>query len=122
MAENEEEKLAQHRTRLSEDRTLMANERTFASWVGAGLGCVGIALGIQAIFRETEPTWIAKMAATVFMATAVLVFLSSRLNARRALERLESHEATPVSRKQLDVIVAILCIGALLITAILWTL
>lgn len=123
MADNtEEQELAEHRTGLAEDRTLMANERTFASWVGAGLGCVGIALGVQAIFKETEPTWAAKLAASVFLATAIIVFFAAWRNARRTLEQLDSHEATPTSRQQFTRIIVILCAATVITGGILWTL
>ncbi|MCB1421996.1 MAG: DUF202 domain-containing protein [Nitratireductor sp.] len=119
---SKEQKLAEHRTGLAEDRTLMANERTFSSLVGAGLGCTGVALGIQAIFKETEPTWAAKLAASVFLATAIVIFLAAWRNAHRTLTRLNSHEATPASRQQFTRITIILCVAALLTGGILWTL
>jgi len=120
--DGDSEELAENRTELAEDRTVMANERTFSSWVGAGLGCVGLGLGVEAIFKEAEPTWIAKLAATVFMLTALAVFYAAWRNACLTLERLQAHERAPVSKSQLSRISLALCIGTALVTAILWTL
>lgn len=44
------------RTRWAEDRTILANERTFSAWMGMGLGSVGVAIGLKAVFGATDPT------------------------------------------------------------------
>ena len=120
--DGDSKQLAENRTKLAEDRTVMANERTFSSWIGAGLGCVGIGLGVEAIFKESEPTWLAKLAATVFMLTAIAVFYAAWRNACHTLARLEAHERTPVSRRQLSQIFFALSSATMLISIILWTL
>lgn len=114
--------MAENRTALAEDRTIMANERTYSSWTGTGLGCVGIGLGVQAIFKEADPTWLAKLAATVFLAAALAFFFAAWRNACQTLSRLESHEATPASKRQLTRISLGLSVGTLLVTTILWML
>lgn len=55
---------------MAEDRTSMANERTFSSWMGTGLG----AIGMKAVFGAFEPTWAAKAVASIFIAIAILIF------------------------------------------------
>ncbi len=120
--DGDREDLAENRTKLAEDRTLMANERTFSSWNGTGLGCVGIGLGIQAIFKEAEPTWLAKLAATIFMMIAIAFIAAAWRNACGTLERLNDHDASPASRRQLGRITLALSLGIFLATAILWTL
>ena len=69
-----DKKTSQHRTDMAEDRTSMANERTFSSWMGTGLGAIGVAIGMKAVFGAFEPTWAAKAVASIFIAIAILIF------------------------------------------------
>ncbi len=69
----ETEKLADQRTKWAEDRTLMANERTFSSWMGTGLGAIGVAIGLKAVFGAFEPTWAAKLVASLFLLAAIAI-------------------------------------------------
>lgn len=52
----------------------MANERTFSSWMGTGLGAIGVAIGMKAVLGAFEPTWAAKAVASIFIAIAILIF------------------------------------------------
>lgn len=52
--------MAQTRTEWAEDRTLLANERKFAGWMRTGMACIGIALGMKAVFKDTEYPLLAK--------------------------------------------------------------
>ena len=72
---------AEQRTNWAEDRTIMANERTFSSWMGTGLGAIGVAIGLKAVFGAFEPTWAAKAVATIFLVTAVAIFWSAQRQA-----------------------------------------
>ena len=94
--DDENEDMAKERTKWAEDRTLLANERTFSSWMGTGLGSLGLAVGLQAVFGAMEPTWAAKSTATVFVLVAIYLFLTALKNSRRTLKRLNSHSAEPV--------------------------
>ena len=69
-----DKKTSQHRTDMAEDRTSMANERTFSSWMGMGLGAIGVAIGMKAVFGAFEPTWAAKAVASIFIALGILIF------------------------------------------------
>ncbi len=117
---NSENKLAEDRTDWAEDRTLLANERTFSSWVGAGLGCLGLAAGLQAVFGAIEPTWIAKAAASLFVIIAIYVFQNALFNSRRAKKRMESHVSEPVSDSNLAWIAHLLSAGSLCVGLVLW--
>jgi putative membrane protein len=66
--------LAQDRTDWAEDRTVLANERTFAGWMRTGMASLAIAIGLQAVFGVTEPTWIAKSVASIFVILSIVVF------------------------------------------------
>ena len=68
----QDEERSERRTKWAEDRTMMASERTFSSWMGTGLGAIGVAIGLKAVFGAFEPTWAAKLVATIFLVTAIL--------------------------------------------------
>ena len=52
--------LADARTAWAEDRTVLANERTFAGWMRTGMACIALALGLKAVFKDTEYPLLAK--------------------------------------------------------------
>lgn len=112
--------LAHERTKWAEDRTLLASERTFSSWMGTGLGSLGLAVGMQAVFGAMEPTWVAKSAATIFVLIAVMLFVSALRNAQETLKRLNSSSAEPVSSNNLSIIAYSLTVGALGACIVLW--
>ena len=63
--------LAQDRTDWAEDRTIQANERTFAGWMRTGMGALGVAIALRAVFGEFDPTWAAKAVASIFILLAI---------------------------------------------------
>lgn len=113
-------KLAEDRTEWAEDRTILANERTFGSWVRTGLASLAVALGFQALFRSTDPTWLAQLGASVFVAVGVVIFWAAYASARKVLHRLESHDGSPTSRHRLLSVSAAATVGALTLLAALW--
>lgn len=116
----EKQDLAEERTDWAEDRTIMANERTYSSWTGTGLGCLGLSVGLQAVFGAVEPTWLAKLAATAFAIVAALFFVSAFVNAKRTRERLQAHCAETLHSQYQVAITGLLVAGAVFVTAILW--
>ncbi|MCV0397772.1 MAG: DUF202 domain-containing protein [Rhizobiaceae bacterium] len=112
--------LAEDRTKWAEDRTILANERTFASWARTGLASLGVALGFQALFRSVEPTWLAKCGASVFVALAIVIFWAASASARKVLHRLDSHDASPTSRKRLFVVTLAATVGSVALLIALW--
>lgn len=114
------QEMAEERTDWAEDRTVLANERTFAGWMRTGMACLGIAIAMQAIFGEMQPTWIAKLSATVFVVVALLIFFAGWRNAKRMVGRLDSHAAEPVSQTHLTTIMVFMCAGAAATGIILW--
>ena len=113
---------AEQRTDWAEDRTIMANERTFASWTGTGLGAIGVAIGLKAVFGEFEPTWAAKAVASVFLIMAVGTFWAARTKACKTLNRLHERDLEPHSTRTLTFISASLSIAAIGTGVILWSL
>ncbi|MCV2882836.1 DUF202 domain-containing protein [Actibacterium sp. XHP0104] len=113
---------SQQRTEWSEDRTLMANERTYSSWIGTGLGAIGVALGLRAVFGSFEPVWAAKLVASVFLAAALAIFWAARNNACKTHRRLNDHDANPVPPSAYTRLTTILTVATLATGAILWSL
>jgi putative membrane protein len=114
--------LAEQRTQWAEDRTLMANERSFSSWSGTGLGSLGMGIAVQAIFKATDPTWLAKLAASLFVLIAIAFFYFAWRNASQTLKKLKDHESAPASSRQLGLISAAFSFSSLFVLFLLWTL
>lgn len=116
----EQKELANERTEYAEDRTIMANERTFAGWMRTGLAAVGIGLGFNALFRNTDPVWVAKLAASIFIFIGVVIFVSAYISAAKLLKRLECHSAQPQSSTYLLMYCSLFVTGSLTLGVILW--
>ena len=113
-------KLAQERTDWAEDRTIMANERTFSSWMGTGLGAIGVAIGLQAVFGEFEPTWAAKAVATLFLVIAIIIFWSAQRQAIKTFRRLNENDAEATPSRSYTVLASVMTVAACATGAILW--
>lgn len=113
---------AKDRTDWAEDRTLLANERTFAGWLRTGATCVAVALGLKAVFGETEPVWIAKATATVFLVAAAGVFVSSAQQSYKAQARIKEHDTEAQPPRRMIVLSVVLVVGTVATGGILWTL
>lgn len=120
MASNEDK--AQRRTNWAEDRTIMANERTFSSWMGTGLGAVGIAIGLKAVFGATDPTWIAKSVASLFLAVAIVIYWTARNQARKTLSRLHENDAEAMPSKNFTLLAVMMTFATVATGAVLWSL
>ena len=116
------EKDSEQRTNWAEDRTIMANERTFASWTGTGLGAIGVAIGLKAVFGAFEPTWAAKAVASVFLITAVAIFWAAWRQACKTLQRLHERDVEAQSTGSLTFVAAALSVAAVGTGIILWSL
>ncbi|MCF2871115.1 DUF202 domain-containing protein [Octadecabacter sp. G9-8] len=110
------------RTDMAEDRTAMANERTFSSWMGTGLGAIGVAIGMKAVFGAFEPTWAAKAVATIFLVIAILIFWQAQQQACATLSRLRETDFEAKSGKSFILLAALMSIAAVGTGAILWSL
>ena len=113
---------SQDRTDMAEDRTAMANERTYSSWMGTGLGAIGVAIGMKAVFGAFEPTWAAKAVATIFLVIAVLIFWQAQRQACMTLNRLRETDFEAKSGKSFTLLAVLMSIAAIGTGAILWSL
>ena len=114
--------LAKDRTDWAEDRTLLANERTFAGWMRTGMAAVAVAIGLKAVFGEFEPVWAAKAVASIFIVTAVLIFLAAAQQSRKARQRIHEHDTEAQPSRRMTIAAGLLIAGAVGTGAILWTL
>ena len=114
--------LAAERTDWAEDRTVLANERTFAGWMRTGMAALAIAIGMHAVFGATEPTWLAKGTASLFVTIAIGIFAAAWRQSGTLLKRLDSHAAEPVAHRYLSLIAMALIGASLCALAVLWLL
>lgn len=114
------EKKEQKRTDWAEDRTIMANERTFSSWMGTGLGAIGVAIGLKAVFGAFEPTWAAKLVASIFLGIAI--FWSARKQACKTFARLNERDIEATPARNYTLLASIMSFAAVATGIILWSL
>ncbi len=113
---------AEKRTDWAEDRTVLANERTFAGWMRTGLASAALGLGFNAVFKQVEPTWLAKSVATMFIAISILIFLAAFRSARALVRRMDAHAVKPVKARHLWVITLLFLAGDVALAVVLWIL
>jgi len=113
---------SEQRTDWAEDRTILANERTFAGWMRTGMAAVGVSIGFRAVFSSFEPTWAAKLVATLFLVVAILIFWSARNRAKITLNRLHAKDAKALSGNNFTKLAVAMTAGTIGVTAILWML
>lgn len=110
------------RTKWAEDRTILANERTFSAWMGTGLGAVGIAIGLKAVFGATDPTWVAKAVATMFLAVAIGIYWMAQRQACQTLERLSENDAKAQPARSFTRLATAMTVATIATGAVLWSL
>jgi putative membrane protein len=109
-------------TQWSEDRTLLSNERTFSSWMGTGLACVGVAIGLQAVFGALDPKWLAKLVATVFLVTALMIYWTAVRQASKTYNRLNNNDIETQGSRTFVRLGVIMSVGTVGVGAVLWAL
>lgn len=119
---NDRDKNSERRTDWAEDRTILANERTFASQMRTGMACVGLALGLKAVFSSTDHPLIAKGVAELFIITAILIFASAAARGFKAQKRINDHDTTSQSHIGMIITAIALTAGAMAAGVILWLL
>lgn len=110
------------RTRWAEDRTILANERTYSAWMGTGLGSVGIAIALKAVFGATDPTWVAKLVASLFLGVAILIYWMACRQAQSTWERLNSSDSEPLSSSNFQRLTWVMTLATLATGGVLWSL
>ena len=114
--------LAQTRTEWAEDRTMLANERTFAGWMRTGMACIGLALGMKAVFKDATYTWLAKGVAEIFILVAIFIFWAAVSKSREAQRRMDDHDVEAQSHKRMTALASVLTLAAVATGITLWLL
>ena len=114
--------LADTRTQWAEDRTILANERTFAGWMRTGMACVALALGLKAVFKDTDYPIVAKTVSELFILAAVLIFWAAVSTCRATEKRMDDHDVEAQSHRRMTILASILTLGAVATGVILWLL
>lgn len=121
LAEDRTEK-ASERNDLAEDRTLLANERTFAGWCRTAFAAVGLGLGFHAIFKSTEPAWIAKSVATLFILIGVWTIWQARSRAAELLRKQSGNRVNPADARSFLIMAIVVSLGSATLLTAIWTL
>ncbi|GGB48129.1 hypothetical protein GCM10011502_21790 [Oceanisphaera marina] len=114
--------LADTRTAWAEDRTILANERTFAGWMRTGMAAIALALGLKAVFKDTDHTLVAKAAAEIFIIVAIFIFWAAVAKSRKALKRMDNHDIEAQSHKRMTLLAILLTFAAVVTGGVLWLL
>jgi putative membrane protein len=109
-------------TDLAEDRTLLASERTFAGWMRTSLGCIGIAVGFQALFASVEPRWLPQGIATLFLLLAMFIAWAAVRRAPRLPPGGAGARAATARPVNLALIAATVSLGAAGLAVAFWLL
>lgn len=116
------QQMARDRTDWAEDRTILAAERTFAGWVRTGLTIIVVAIGLQALFRVAEPTWLPKTVASFFLVIAVLVFAAAWSEAVHSHKNFSTHGCRVQPVWRVSLLCALLILGTAGTGVVLWLL
>ena len=108
------------RTDLAEDRTIMAVERTFAGWMRTAFAGIGIGIAFRVLFGETDPPWLARVIATIFILLSAALAISAERRARHALGRMRSHMVEGPAAPHLKWIAWAIAAGAIVLAASMW--
>jgi putative membrane protein len=115
-------KWAEFRTDLAEDRNIMAMERTFAGWMRTAFAAIGIGLGFRALFGAWDPVWVPKLIASLFILGGGWLAVTAQRRACKTLERLDTHEFSPISTPNFRTMAYGVAAGAVVVTIGLWVL
>ena len=116
------QEMSTQRTEWSEDRTLLANERTFAAWMRTGMACIGIALGLRAVFGSTDYPMGAKLVAELFILCAVIIFWAAVRRSYATKTRISANDTFAASSQNMILTASVMTIGAISTGVILWLL
>ena len=90
--------------------------------MGTGLGAIGVAVGMKAVFGAFKPTWAAKAIASISLIIAILTFYEACQQACKTLNRLRETDFEAKSGKSFTVLAVLMSIAAVGTGAILWSL
>lgn len=84
------------------------------------MASLGVALGFQALFRASDPTWPVKLGASMFVLIAIAIFWMALFSAIKVLKRLDPHVVSVTRWRRLLLVTLVATAGAMLVFAALW--
>ena len=84
------------------------------------MACLGVALGLKAVFGHTDYPIVAKAVAELFVLSAVVIFGSAAMRSFRAQKRIDAHDTSAQSHTGMIITAVSLTIGAIVTGIILW--
>ena len=88
--------------------------------MGTGLGAIGAAIGLKAVFGAFDPTWAAKSVASIFIGVAIAIFWSARNQALKTFSRLNESDISATPSRNDTFLATVMTIAALATAIILW--
>ncbi len=76
------------RTESAFHRTLLAEQRTYSAWVRTGLASSATGFGMARLMAKTEPTWLVRCLAILFIVAGACMFLLAFWAYRDALSKV----------------------------------
>lgn len=77
-----------------------------------GMACIGLALGLKAVFYDTDYPFVAKGVAQVFILVAIIIFWAAVSECRKTQKRMDSHDVETQSVRRMTGLASLLTIGA----------
>lgn len=110
------------RTNPASDRTALANERTLAAWWRTVMASLALALGFAKLFGDVQPVWLVRGGATLLVLLGAVILWTALRTYQRTSSRIETENASTVSRRTLWVGTFLLGLVAMTIAAVVWML
>ncbi|MAT13652.1 MAG: hypothetical protein CMJ46_00050 [Planctomyces sp.] len=104
--------LARERTEAAVHRTFLSEQRTYSAWIRTGLASTATGFAIAKLMAESNPDWLTKSLATVFILAGALMFLLAFSAYRDAIRRLEEKPKASVPMWVMALLSGVLAIAA----------
>lgn len=90
--------------------------------MATGLGAIGMAIGLKVRLGAFEPTWAAKLVASLFLGVAIAIVWSARSQACKTHARLHERDIKATPTRNDTMLASIMTFAALAKGIILWPL
>jgi putative membrane protein len=84
------------------------------------MASAALGLGFHAVVRSFEPTWLAKVGASLFLLIAIGILYLAHVNAGRVGKRLDTHGVEALKKSRIRTIAIALSIACFAVLVIIW--
>jgi putative membrane protein len=84
------------------------------------MAAIAVALGFQALFRASDPTWPVRIGASIFVLLAIAIFWLGLVSAGKVLKQLNPHAVSVPGRRRLVILTVGATAGALSVLVAFW--